>query len=44
LGILSGGLPRLILRREKFLDIFNRICGLFLIYLSSRLIINSLRA
>lgn len=44
LGILSAGLPRLILRRERFLDIFNRICGLFLIYLGLQLIIRVLGA
>lgn len=43
LGILSAGLPRLILRKERFLDIFNRICGLFLIYLGLQLLIGILR-
>jgi len=43
LGILSAGLPRFILKRERFLDIFNRICGLFLIYLGLQLVIRILR-
>lgn len=43
IGILSGGLPKLIFRREKFLGIFNRICGLFLIYLGLQLVVRVLR-
>jgi len=43
LGILSGSLPKLIFRREKFLNIFNRICGLFLIYLGFQLVIKVLK-
>lgn len=43
LGILSGGLPKLLFRREKFLDIFNRICGIFLIYLGFQLVIKVLK-
>lgn len=41
LGVLFGWLPKLIFRRDKFLDIFNRICGLFLIYLGSQIVLRT---
>ncbi|MDI6839712.1 MAG: sulfite exporter TauE/SafE family protein [bacterium] len=39
IGILAGGIPSIILRKPKVLDIFIRICGAILVYFGIKLII-----
>jgi len=39
IGVLAGGIPSIILRKPKILDIFSRICGAVLVYFGVKLLI-----
>ena len=38
LEIIAGGIPSLIIRKEKIYNIFSRLCGLFIAYLGIRVV------
>ncbi len=38
LGIIAGGIPSLIIRKQKIYTIFSRLCGLFMVYLGIRVV------